>query len=180
MADSNGNRTAGVASIDLIRGVLWPAVVVGVLYYFATPVRDILSVLSANLRSAQSIDLGYVKITVKETKIAPPEKDVGEALSKLDRTLLATLINHSTDSGYNICVAPVDTFAVERKRQYDKLVEFDLARYDSEQDDTYCKGSARVAWLSELGKATKAYFKRIVLEQIAIANPSENSSQNSK
>lgn len=166
-------RTIPFALIDLIRGMLWPAVVATALIYFAEPIHQILSTLGRNLSSAQSIDLGYVKITVREAKIAPPEPDVGKALSGLDRTLLATLVDHSTDSGYHICSAPKETFDVERKRKYDKLVELGLVRFDaSTSPASNCPGLIQIAWLSDVGKATKAYFNRIVLEQITISNPS--------
>jgi len=174
MADEKANmgRTATVAFLDLLRGALWPAVVAASLLYFAGPLRDILSGFSQNLRSAQSIDLGYVKIAVRENKTAPPEPDVGRALAKLDRVLLGVLIDHSTDSGYWICAAPNDSYNTERKRRYDKLVELNLVRYEPKADSTstQCEGSVNVAWLSDLGKATKAYFQRVVLEQITFVD----------
>lgn len=85
-AGVEGHRTIGVALIDLVRGALWPAVALGALYYFAAPMYGMLSSLSENLRAAQSIDLGYVKITVRETKIAPPEPDVGKVQTRQNST----------------------------------------------------------------------------------------------
>lgn len=62
-----------------------------------------------------------------------------------------------------------NSFDAERKRRYDKLAEFGLVRYDTKSDLTRssCDGSGEIAWLSDVGKATKAYFNRIVLEQIS-------------
>lgn len=164
------NSGVTTALIGLLRGMLWPAVVIGIMYNFSAPLFDILTTLSQNLKSAQSIDLGYVKITVRESKISPPERDVGIALSKLDRTLLETILNHPSDTGYHICLDSSNTYDTERKRKYDRLVAIELARYEEGNPaNDYCKEKTTVVWLTELAKETKAYFTRVVLEQITLS-----------
>lgn len=155
-----------VEHLRLFRSLLWPAVCVILITYFGQPLKDLLIALTSNVRSAQAIDLGYVKIT--GAKVAPPDKELAKSIKQLDRQLVRVLMQHQINTGYHICDQEGSTYTPQyRKVDYDKLVNLGMVRYQPERGNQNCS-SINVAWLTDLGKDAQLYLQRLIVESIAM------------
>lgn len=157
MASQREDDGGGLSHMaNLIKAILWPAIVGVCLYYWIRPVTTIVQTLPDLISHASTISLGGVELKINPSVLPKPSDEVAGVLNRLSNDQLADLM--AFNPGTHYCIN-------SSYKDLKKASLADLKLLDQQDNGTgdNCKNYYQLA---ELGSRTRDYLLSLISAQI--------------
>ncbi|NUS99413.1 MAG: hypothetical protein HOP96_00360 [Sphingomonas sp.] len=171
-------NASGTNRLDVLKASFWPAIALIVLIALGGPIKDLVKRISRDTGAATEIEVGPVKLKFSEAakSVPPPSSEIAEALVQLKPEELDRLLSHAEGHGYGVCTVKgvadsSRTSDLDQARAYLHFSELGLVEFTTPPFavEACSPGEARLAQLTDLGKATRRYAVDVLTRTVTIS-----------